>query len=174
MKSFVVDVPENIRFISQLKYKLFIDGNSKNGVGAWSACILDVKEKEFIVCGMKKDDPLIEKDKECEDRMELVAIINGIKWILGEYDNETKPHVKITIHSDNVYAINIAREWISLWKNSNFENRPNADLLRELSPLLDLSQITFIWTSQQANDYMKKCRDLCFEMLTNQSSEIAH
>ena len=176
-KPFVVPIPDEKRRLMQLKYKLFLDGVRKGKKGVWSGCTIDIKEKEQMfggelclgkVKGSCEAVPCDEDSaevKECDDRMELYAMISGLKKVLDEFDEETKQFVKIHVFSDSVYAINVAREWISLWKDTNFVNRPNADLLAELDPLLNMCQLEFQWMPQDDCEQMEKCRNTCLSSL---------
>ena len=167
-KPFVVPIPDEKRRLMQLKYKLFLDGVRKGKKGVWSGCTIDIKEKELmfggeVECEADNEETSMGCDlvKECDDRMELYAMISGLKKVLHEFDEETKQFVKIHVFSDSVYAINVAREWISLWKDSNFANRPNSDLLAELDPLLSMCQLEFQWMPQDDCEQMENCRNAC-------------
>jgi ribonuclease HI len=165
MKSFVVPISDETRRLKRLKFRLYTDGNKKQNKGCWSACSIDTKEKTFYTYGVQTCEDTSECTTYCDHRMELISIIEGLKWILSSFDEETQKHVQIQVYSDSVYAINLAREWIGLWSESKFENRPNKDLCLELESLLEKAQIKFEWCSQDGNEWMKECKRLSLEQL---------
>lgn len=165
MKSFVVPISEETRRLKRLKYRLYTDGNKKGNKGCWAACSIDAKEKTFYTYGIREVEKETEEIVFCDHRMELISIIEGLKWILSSFDEETQKHVQIQVYSDSVYAINLAREWIGLWAESRFENRPNKDLILELESLLDKAQINFEWCSQGNNEWMMECKRLTLEQI---------
>lgn len=66
------------------------------------------------------------------DLAALDALISALKWILS--DNSRK---KILIKTNSMYVkCLLADKWIYKWKAENFEERPNAELLKILYELL--------------------------------------
>jgi ribonuclease HI len=55
----------------------------------------------------------------------LIAIIKTIETI-----GETKR--PIIIHTDNPYTKTCIKEWIEKWSKTEFENKPNADILKQI------------------------------------------
>ena len=180
-KSFVIPVSEERIMLKSLKYTLYASGLAKEtdtkilnkgsdidnvSGGGWASLVIDNKEKRIILCGCQEETK--------NSRMELMAIIQGLKWILSEYDEKVRRHVQITLITDSVYAINCIREWIPAWKSSNFEMRPNADLLIILNDLLEQTNIdtksNIIWNPKNANECMRLVSKLALE----QKSEIGN
>lgn len=159
VKSFVVPISDEQRRMYQLKFKLYLDGIKNPSKGNWAGCSVDLKEKQTIWKG--SIDLPSNETKECDDRMELIALIESLRQLFSTFEEAEKKFVKVSVYSDSVYVINVAREWIGLWKDSAFANRPNADLLAELEPLLNIGQLDFTWVPQDYCEEMQLCKSLC-------------
>lgn len=169
-KSFVVPVSDERRKLMSLKYTLYCNStvndiddtvftNSEQhkvvADGGWSCLVIDNKEKRMILCGKQTETT--------NYRMQITAVIQGLKWILAEYDTTVRKYVQIQIYTDSVLVVNFLRDWINVWKredNTIDPTRPNADLLSELSLLI--AQINFdaktnlSWLPKDANETMKQ------------------
>ncbi len=162
VKSFVIPVDDEKRRLQSLKFNLYTDGscclqntnsiptiaNSKFvGPGGWAALIVDLKEKRTVVCGGEK--------ATTNNRMELTAVIQGVQWIISEFDDETLKHVIVNVYSDSTYCVNLIREWLEMWKtNGGYKSRPNSDLLEILDGLMKKCKIKPTWVPRCSTENM--------------------
>lgn len=132
--NFLCEVPDEKRELLELTYNIYTDGSCTNvsdtdrKEGGWAAIIIDNKYKQTILQGHAKPTT--------NNRMELTAILEALKVIDNKLDTLTRQYATINLYTDSTYCTNTIREWIFIWEQEHFENRPNADLLRELIPLL--------------------------------------
>lgn len=87
------------------------------------------------------------------NRMELTAVIEGLKYILRSKCNLHETVDTIDVHSDSAYVVNaINNDWISLWKSRSWMTQSgkevkNQDLWKELVSVLDQAKIRGIWVN---------------------------
>jgi ribonuclease HI len=144
--SFVVNISAEKRRLKDLKYSLYIFTKCHEHKGKWMNIIINSKHEKQTFYGSNNNTNI--------DRISLYACLEGMKLILSQHNDDEKHNCKITIYTDNVYCINILKEWIHIWKKTNFLNRPNNDLLIECYALLNLDQVNIIYqnTSLTLND----------------------
>lgn len=57
----------------------------------------------------------------------------------------------VTVFSDSQYVVNpISKNWLTTWRAKNFRGKANADLWKELIPLMAKHQTRFIWVRGHA------------------------
>lgn len=101
------------------------------GVGAWSA---------VVRFGERIDEIAGRCEATTNNRMELMAVIRSIDFVLGRADRENLSSV--VLHSDSSYVINGASKWIYGWKARGWkaadstDEIKNRDLWQELDSLL--------------------------------------
>ncbi len=185
-KSFVVPVTEERRKLKSLKYTLYCssvvnelddkifskaDEHRVIGKGGWACCVIDNKEKKMIMCG--------KKEMVTNYKMQITAVIQGLKWILSEYESNIRKHVQIQIYTDSVLVVNFLRDWITHWKredNTIDDTRPNSSELSELSNLI--SQINFdaktnlSWIPKDGNEIMKQLLALSIKARNDSENEV--
>ncbi len=127
---FIKTVSEEKKRLYDLKFSLYIKGYANNHKGGWISIIHNIKDEKIILNGKNNNTN--------EDRMSLYAIVEACKHILKDHTPSEKKHVKISCYTDNIYCTNVIKEWIKIWKKEKFNNRPNRDLLLELSDLLSI------------------------------------
>lgn len=115
--------------------EIFTDGACKGnpGPGGWGA-ILRYGTAEKELSGGAPDTT--------NNKMELSAVIEALKCL--------KEPCRVMLYSDSTYVCNSINEgWIKNWLAKNWVNRgkpvPNADLWKQLLPLLDKHEVTFNW-----------------------------
>jgi ribonuclease HI len=158
--NFVVSISEEKKRIKDLKFNLFIKGNSFNHKGSWCSIIQTSKNEKFTLNG--------ESSNTNTDRMELFALNEGIKKILLTVDEKDYKHVKIIVYTESVYCTNVMKEWIQIWKKERFINRPNIDLLQQISLYLEKCNITLQYVS------LKNCNasSILFEIVNELESNL--
>jgi len=79
------------------------------------------------------------------NRMELLAVIKGLEAL------RSKEH-EIEVVSDSKYVVDaINKGWLRNWVQKGFKDKKNPDLWRELLPLLERYNPTFVWVKGHNN-----------------------
>jgi len=117
------------------KIELFTDGACKGnpGLGGWGVLINN--SNNFIELKGTQQ-------QTTNNRMELIAVINGLKSI--------KENENIEITTDSMYVKNGINQWINNWKKNGWKTaakKPvkNKDLWQELDELVQNYSIKWIW-----------------------------
>ena len=147
---YTIHALERAWYMSKSRYKLYTDGSFRQPCyGAWGAILFE---------GKKKKPTRIEAHpvfNTTSQRMELMAIIEGIKWI------DEPSH--ITIYSDSKYAVFSIKTWITRWAQNNwmtFAGSPvrNKDLMQELYRLKKKHTLSPVWVRGHNGDtYNEEC-----------------
>lgn len=87
---------------------------------------------------------------------ELLALINLLR--------EFSPELELEICADSQYVINIAKQWLPMWKAKGWrkaDNKPikNLELIQELDTLLAGRKISFTWVKGHSGNHMNECAD---------------
>lgn len=78
------------------------------------------------------------------NRMELLAVIDALKQIKGS-------GWQVVVYSDSQYVVNaIEKGWLKKWQQRGFKNTANADLWKQLLPLLQKHHVRFVWVKGHA------------------------
>jgi ribonuclease HI len=123
--NFVISISEEKKRIKDLKYTVYVKGNSKSYKGCWYSLIVNNKGEKVTLKG--------DSNNTNTDRMELIAINESIKSILLNSNPNDYKFIKIQIYTESIYCTNIIKEWMNMWKRERFINRPNSDILQELN-----------------------------------------
>ena len=133
------------------KIDIYTDGSclGNPGPGGWAAIILH-GDKTHSIAGSKKDTT--------NNRMEMTAIIEALKWLHKK--SGIKPdglsNYKITIHSDSNLLIQTFKQG---WKR-----KANIDLWAELDKLRGWLNIEWKWVKAHAtNKYNNEVDRLAFQ-----------
>ncbi len=116
---------------------IYTDGSchTKQFIGAWVA-ILFIGEEKVVLTGVIPDTT--------HNRMELTAVIEGIKYIRYNY----KSIKVVNIISDSQYVIGISARKQKLVSNNFITKKgtsiPNADLVTQLLELCEVVSVEFI------------------------------
>lgn len=134
---------------------IYTDGAcSHNGVGGWA----------YIILGNVNKEESGGEFSTTNNRMELLAVINGIKAC--EINNG-----QIEIRTDSQYVKNGICEYIKRWKENGWitsRGNPvkNKDLWIELDKLVTAAKITFTWIKgHTGNIYNDRCDMLAYREL---------
>lgn len=127
-----------------MKLRIFTDGacSGNPGPGGW-ASLFALDETNEVISG--------HDTSTTNNRMELLAVIEGLKRALQKYTQ----YDVLEVHSDSAYVVNaITKQWLAKWKMNHWktstkEDVKNHDLWKQLDDLLISSrkagkQITFI------------------------------
>ncbi|QEK38766.1 ribonuclease HI [Candidatus Cytomitobacter primus] len=120
------------------KWHLITDGSclGNPGKGGW-AFILTNEEIETIKSGYE--------ETTTNNRMELQALISGLKLFASKYDNP------LTVTMDSQYILNGIKSWMANWKKNNWKTSAktavkNQDLWQELDKTMNNMKLSFNWT----------------------------
>lgn len=128
---------------------IYTDGACKNnpGPGGYGA-ILVYNGREKEISGGEK--------KTTNNRMELLAAINGLKML--------KEPCEVMLYSDSKYLIDsVEKGWVYSWQKNGWrkgDKSPalNPDLWVELLGLLDYHKVSFIWVKgHNGHEYNERC-----------------
>lgn len=126
--------------------KIWTDGGSRGnpGLGAWAFYCPQFSMRSY------GSDPNTTNNK-----MELTAILNALKWVLSldqqEYDT-------VVIHSDSQYSVSTLTTWVWDWiKNGTFNTKKNVEIISSILLVrkllvLDEWSVKFIKVPGHSND----------------------
>jgi len=147
-QKFVQTPSDEKKKIRELKFTLYVHGNDvkneEEGDYSWACLILDRHENKTVLSGSEKLEDV--------DRIHLLAIIEGLKWIINSVEKKYRKHITVELCSDNVFCVNLVKEWIDLWKEK-LDQKPNSDLLKEIEEIKSQIKIKPKWTSKTFNEY---------------------
>ena len=134
------------------KVTIYTDGacSGNPGPGGWAAILMvgDVKKE---LCGGDASTT--------NNRMELLAVINGLKAL-------TRP-CEVDVYSDSAYVVNaFLQNWIGKWAVNGWRNSAkaevaNSDLWKELLKLTSVHKVNFIKVKGHAdNEFNNRCDEL--------------
>jgi ribonuclease HI len=147
MTEFISSITPEKKKKRELKYTLYTDGSCDNNkIGGWASIIIDKNEKQFTISG--------KEENATNNRMEMVAIIEGLNWIHTSVDQKYRKYITITLFSDSIYCVNTIKDWIYRWeKDDSIETRPNSDLLKQLLNILNKVKVEARWIQRVSNPY---------------------
>jgi ribonuclease HI len=117
--------------------EIYTDGSchTQERIGAWAAVIL-IDGKKNTISGKQLDTT--------HNRMEIVAVINAVKFIVQNHKNVKE----LRVVSDSQYVIGLvsrqAKFIISDYKTKEGNDIRNIDLVKELLQLLSVIKVQFI------------------------------
>lgn len=131
------------------KVNIYTDGACMGnpGPGGW-AVVLNNDYATKLISGSCK--------QTTNNRMELLAVINGLKAL--------KKKCKVELYSDSKYIVNaINLHWLDNWKNNGWltssgTDVKNIDLWNELIQLLKEHEVKFNWVKGHNGNYFN---DMC-------------
>lgn len=134
---------------------IYTDGacSGNPGPGGWGA-VLVYGANEKQLSGSEKETT--------NNRMELTAVIKALKAL--------KESCKVTLTTDSKYVCDaINQKWVFSWQKNNWkkaDKKPalNIDLWKQLLPLLEKHEVTFVWVKgHNGHKYNEICDKLAVE-----------
>ena len=128
------------------KALIYADGacSGNPGPGGWAAIVKTVSETRYIRGGSPST---------TNNRMELTAVINGIRSLTGMMPY----HIKVV--SDSKYVIDaFQRGWLDNWKARNWPNA-NPDLWQELDVLVSQHRCEWEWVKGHNGEPLNEAAD---------------
>ena len=142
---------------------VWTDGSclSNPGAGGWGAIIKIDKDKKEISGGASHT---------TNNKMELTAVIQSLKYIKENLKANCKEKIKVHITTDSKYVCNsVNKGWVNSWKNNGWRKSDgkqalNVDLWEQLLSLLDEFDVTFSWIKGHAGHIEnERCDSLAVE-----------
>ena len=93
--------------------------STKNGGSAY--LITDEKEKILHYCAKSHQNETIGK-------LELIAVLDALKYIKLCYNKSIKEYPQLYIYSDSKYVVNTINNWIDIWKKNNWKKYSKKDV----------------------------------------------
>ena len=116
-----------------------------NSKGAWAVLVVDINENKTIIDAKEENTNSL--------RIELIGIIESLKWVSNHTEQKYKKFVQITLNTSSIYCYNILNEWLDLWiKDETISTRPNSDLLIQLNKYRKTMNITSKLTYKVSNE----------------------
>ncbi len=96
--------------------KIYTDGSSRGnpGPGGWGAIL--VLDDKVVELGGREDETT-------NNRMELTAVLESLKYLSSEHDFE--------INTDSAYVLNGATRWVKGWVKNNWKTSTKDDVLNK-------------------------------------------
>lgn len=158
------------------------DGTSDQEIGAWCALIVQQPQNTlgassaqttYMISGMEESNSHI--------RIRLQGILEALKWITANISEEQYASVEATFISNDVFAVNMLREWIPKWAKSSYkmgsktqrteELRPNYDILQQISLISTGIKLIVKWQSERSH-YMTSLMESIDDILAPQDLEL--
>ncbi len=107
------------------------------------------------------------------NRMELTAVINGLKDVAG---HPVWREARILFHTDSQYVQKGITEWIKNWEKNGWRTKAknpvkNQPLWRELKTLADQLSVEWRWVRGHSGDPLN---ELCDSMVQAEIRKFAH
>lgn len=139
------------------EFNIFTDGACKGnpGKGAYSYIIL---EKDKII--FEYSEGFL---KTTNNRMELMAIVNSLKYLKTKYEN-----FKCNIFSDSKYVTDaFNKNWINNWIKKDFKKVKNIDLWKEYIKTSINLDVKYIWVKgHNGIIFNEKCDKMSTDFIT--------
>ena len=127
--NFLIPISSENRRLKELKFNMYIKSSTTNHSGKWNVNIVNSTGEKTSLNGTNINTT--------NDRVNLLAIVEGLKHLLNKYSILDQKHLKINCFTDNIYCSNVIKEWINIWKKEGFINRPNSDLLTHCNTMIN-------------------------------------
>lgn len=158
-----IDNYENVPIIN-----VWTDGSClcNPGAGGWGAIIKIDKDKEEISGGASHT---------TNNRMELTAVIQSLKYIKENIKIDSDKKIKINLTTDSKYVCDsINKGWVYSWKNNDWKKSDgkqalNIDLWKQLLMLFNEYDVTFSWIKGHAGHLEN---ERCDALAVNQSKKM--
>ncbi len=165
---FVQKITEEKKKSRELTFNVYTASyfDEKTNCGTYGFCIVDRYEKKTTI---------IEKINDTsKSQVELKSILESIKYIINNNENDSKQFIQINLSSTSLYSVNIIREWLHKWiqndenqTGSSETSRPNYELLKEIYNLINLIKLNIKLIQKSNNEIIwsldRKTNEKLFE-----------
>ncbi len=113
-------------------YSKFLDDKDK---GAWAALVICYPQDCSIKPNSQTTYLISSIEEETSIRLRLISLRESLKWVLRPDSS-----VEIELFLSDIFLYSIMKEWLPKWRRKNYklsnnEDRPNADILKEIGDL---------------------------------------
>jgi ribonuclease HI len=120
--------------------------SDNSNVGGWAFIITDYQREKSNYGA---------KDEVEENEMILYALLNAIKGI------QVWSNIKVTIYSEHEYVEHIFTRWIIGWEKSNYKNKKNVHLIRNIWMLIrDKEDVKFKTIANSGSEYFHRTKTM--------------
>ena len=159
---FVQKITEEKKKSRELTFNVYTASyfDEKTNCGTYGYCIVDRYEKKTTI---------IEKINDTsKSQVELKSILESIKYIINNNENDSKQFIQINLSSTSLYSVNIIREWLHKWiQDETSITRPNYELLKEIYNLINLIKLNIKLIQKSNNEIIwsldRKTNEKLFE-----------
>ena len=141
---------------------IYTDGacSGNPGPGGYGTILLYKNYKKELSQGYRKT---------TNNRMELLAVIKGLKALKGTRH-------QVTVYSDSKYVVDaVEKGWIWNWQTKEFKGKKNVDLWKLFIPLYKKHQVKFKWVKGHVgNPLNERCDELAVNASQSQVLLIDH
>lgn len=107
--------------------EIYIDGSAITNPGSKVGCAGVVAYPDY--CGKVNEELTWSYNAGTNNDMELLALINALKWINKNQSNLQKDNItRIIILSDSEYVVNGSNNWVYKWKKNNWLKSNNGTI----------------------------------------------
>jgi ribonuclease HI len=158
------DLPLPVEVSSKTNaYALYTDGACRGNPGPGSYAFI-VQNYEGIIVGQGAEAVTLTTN----NKMEMSAIVNGLKFLSGE----VSPMNEIFVYTDSKYVVDGMRSWRHNWKKKGWKKADNkapenVDLWKELDRLSNICPMSFNWIKGHAghpqNEHVDKMANVVLD-----------
>lgn len=159
--------PKPIVFYIYLCSKYIPTEDSSNDLGAWSSLITKQTQETIV------------KTKEIKNRssymlssvlygnhirMRLFGVKESLEWIVSSIPEDSIQYIEVNFTSNDVYIVNLLKEWIPKWAKTNFMKddnegqRPNSDLMIDIAKISEKIKMTLKWQNENNFEMVNLCK----------------
>ena len=166
---FVQKITEEKKKSRELTFTIYTSScfDEKTNSGSYGFCIVDRYEKKTVII-----EKILDTSK---SHIELKSILESIKYILNNNENESKQFIHINLSSTSLFSVNIIRDWLDKWVNQSssaednipFSSRPNYELLNEIYNIISMIKLNIKLIQKSNNEIIwsldRKTHEKLFE-----------
>jgi hypothetical protein len=157
------------------KYKTSENINDDLCYGCWSFLCIQQPQDAHNNQQEKQTTYMVSNEEISKNHVHirLLGIIEILKWITCNIDELQYPSVHANIVSNDVFVVNLLKEWIPKWHKNNFcinkndnEKRPNYVLLEQISNITSRINLSIKWEVEKSNNLLSVVKKVD-EMMEN-------
>lgn len=163
---FVQKITDEKKKLRELTFNVYTTScfDEKTNNGSYSFCIIDRYEKKSTI--------IQQVESVNKTSIELIPILESIKYIINITPNISRQYICINLNSTSLYSVNIIREWLNKWildedTEIKFNERPNYELLGEIHKLISNIKFNIKWVQKSTNEIIwaidRKVNEKIFE-----------
>ena len=159
--------PKPLVFYIYLCSNYKTDQETNLEIGAW--CSLIIQQPQYPMSTISKEIQLKQNNSNTtyllsgsekfnnHIRIRLLGVKESLEWITVNVDINNLSHVETVLISNDVFVVNMLREWIPKWNKNNFklktddeQYRPNSDMLKAIANVSTKIKLSVKWQSEKS------------------------